>query len=99
DVTVSYGFSDDAGGSGVDAAASSTGSDLLTASGTVNGTVVDLAGNSATVSYSALIDKVAPTITATPNVGPNANGWHNTDVTVSYTFSDNSGGSGVDAAA
>ncbi|MCI0684887.1 MAG: Ig-like domain-containing protein [Gemmataceae bacterium] len=99
DVTVSYSFADDAGGSGVDAAASDTADDLLTTSRTASGTVVDLAGNSATTSYSALIDKVAPTISASPSVGANANGWNNSDVTVTYTFSDDADGSGVDAAA
>ena len=50
----------------------------------VLGTVVDLAGNSATASYSAQIDKVAPTISASPTVAANANGWNNTDVTVRF---------------
>lgn len=39
-------------------------------------------------------DTGPPTITATPSVGPNVNGWNNTDVTVTYTCTDD--GSGVD---
>jgi hypothetical protein len=84
-------------GFGIDAAASDYASDLLTASGTATGTVVDLAGNSTSASYSALIDKVAPTISAVASVGPNANGWNNTDVTVSYNVGDDN--SGIDASA
>jgi hypothetical protein len=34
------------------------------------------------------IDKTPPIITATPNPLPNANGWNNTDVTISFTCSD-----------
>jgi 2-hydroxy-3-keto-5-methylthiopentenyl-1-phosphate phosphatase len=96
DVVVSYTFSDNAGGSGIDASVSDVADDSLSASGVVSGMVFDLAGNSATANYSALIDKVAPTISATPDIGPNANGWNNTDVTVSYQVSDNAGGSGID---
>lgn len=63
-VTVSYTFGDDASGdSGVDAGASSTGADLLSASGTATGTVVDVAGNSASVDKAISIDKAAPTST------------------------------------
>ena len=95
DVTVSYTCTD--GGSGVDQGASSLGSDVLTASGTAAGICVDLAGNSADASYTAQIDKLKPTITATATPAPNVNGWNNADVTVSYACTD--GGSGVDQGA
>jgi hypothetical protein len=39
------------------------------------------------------IDKTPPVITASVSPVPNANGWHNTDVTVTFTCSD--GGSGI----
>jgi N-acetylneuraminic acid mutarotase len=95
DVTVSYSCSDTT--SGVNAAASDLANDVLTATGTASGTCVDNAGNSATANYSAQIDKTAPSITATPNPAANANGWNNTDVTVSYVCID--GDSGVEPAA
>jgi hypothetical protein len=58
DVTVSYACGD--AGSGVNAAASDLASDLLTATGTATGRCVDNAGNAATASYTASIDKTAP---------------------------------------
>jgi hypothetical protein len=95
DVTVSYICTD--GGSGVDAAASSLSNDVLSVSGTASGTCVDLAGNSASASYTAQIDKVGPSVSATPTPSSNANGWNNTDVTISYVCTDSD--SGVDASA
>ena len=67
DVTVSYSCTDS--GSGVDQVASSLGNDVLTASGTATGTCVDLAGNSASASYTAQIDKVGPTVSYAGNAG------------------------------
>ena len=66
-VTVSYTCTDS--GSGVDTADSSLDDDVLTASGTATGTCVDNAGNSATATYTAQIDTVAPTITYAGNMG------------------------------
>ena len=40
-------------------------------------------------------DTVPPTTTATPNPGPNGNGWNSTNVTVRLSAVDNPGGSGV----
>jgi len=34
------------------------------------------------------IDKTLPVATATPSPGPNANGWNNTNVTVSFNGAD-----------
>ncbi|MBI1920160.1 MAG: PxKF domain-containing protein [Geobacter sp.] len=56
---------------------------------TVSGTAYDFAGNSATTSVIINIDKTLPTITATVTPQPDANGWNSTDVTVSFTCSDN----------
>ena len=61
-------------------------------------TCQDLAGNvstSATVS-DIDIDKTAPTLTGSKSPDANANGWNNSDVTVSWTCTD--AGSGVDPA-
>ncbi|GEM_PF-6916283 len=58
-------------------------------------TVTDVAGNSATFTSPAVkIDKTAPHISATRATEPNAAGWNNTEVTVSFTATDT--GSGVE---
>jgi VCBS repeat-containing protein len=88
DVTVSYSVVE----ANIDADASDSADDLLTESGTASATVTDLAGNSTTVSYSTLIDKVAPTLTATRDKSANENGWNNSDVTVTFEASDDLSG-------
>ncbi|MBZ5629159.1 MAG: hypothetical protein LAO06_09880 [Acidobacteriia bacterium] len=68
---------------------------MVTTEGTnqsVSGTVTDLAGNSATATVTVNLDKTPPTITASASPGPNANGWNNSDVTVSFTCSDSLSG-------
>jgi hypothetical protein len=65
-VTVSFSCNDS--GSGVDAADSSLADQVLTASGTATGTCVDNAGNSVSTSYTAKIDRTAPTLA--PAVSP-----------------------------
>ncbi|MCW2976154.1 MAG: hypothetical protein JWM06_1435 [Actinomycetia bacterium] len=67
DVTVLFTCTDD--GSGVNTTASSLASQTLNASGTATGTCIDNAGNSASTSYTAQIDKAAPTLTITGNAG------------------------------
>ena len=88
DVTVSYAVVE----ANIDALASDSTDDILTASGTASTTVTDLAGNSTTVSYSTLIDKVAPALTASRDISPNENGWNNSDVTVTFEASDDLSG-------
>ncbi len=44
---------------------------------------------------SVLVDRTAPTIAYTVNPTPNSNGWDNTSTTVTYTCTDNTGGSGI----
>lgn len=90
DVTVSYTCTDAA--SGVNTSASSLTDDVLSSSGTAEGVCVDQAGNSATATYTAKIDKVKPVITGTA-----PSGWSNSDVTISFSCSDEANGSGVDA--
>jgi hypothetical protein len=70
--------------------ASCTGPQLVTTEGAgqvVAGTAVDNAGNSASASRTVNVDKTAPLLegTATP---PNANGWHNAPVTVTWSCTD-----------
>jgi hypothetical protein len=59
---------------------------------TAQGTAVDQAGNEATVTASVSIDKTGPVITATVSPDPNQSGWHNTDVTVVFTCTDDISG-------
>jgi len=54
-----------------------------------SGTAVDNAGNSTSTTVSGInIDKTAPTVSANPAPSANANGWNNSDVTVSFSGSD-----------
>ena len=87
DVTVSFTCSD--GLSGID---SCSGPTVLSGEGagqSVTGTAVDKAGNSASATVGDInIDKTPPTISGSRTPAANANGWNNTDVTVSFTCSD-----------
>jgi pectin methylesterase-like acyl-CoA thioesterase len=78
--------------SGFESGATATGTFTFTQEGADQShtfTVTDLAGNSATATVSAVnIDKTSPIIEAVPNPAPNANGWNNTNVTVSFNASD-----------
>jgi hypothetical protein len=57
---------------------------------------VDNAGNASEPQVLSLQgDDVPPTITATVDPLPNANGWNNSTVSVKFTAEDNPGGSGV----
>ena len=53
------------------------------------------AGNTGSASYTVKVDKTAPTASASASPAANANGWNNTDVTVS--FSGNDGPSGIES--
>jgi hypothetical protein len=86
-VTVSFDCADQ-GGSGL---ASCTAPVTKTAEGAAHqivGTATDGAGNSATDTAVVSIDKTPPTITATTDRAPNAAGWYDNDVTVSFTATD-----------
>ena len=78
--------------SGIDAGASDLGDDVLSSEGagqSATGTPVDLAGDSASATESPInIDLTDPTISSSRSVAPNANGWNNTDVTVSFSCGD-----------
>ena len=86
DATVTFTCSDN--GSGI---ASCTPAVTVTTEGAgqvITGTATDKAGNTATTSVTLNIDKTAPLITASVSPAPNAYGWHNSDVTVTFTCSD-----------
>lgn len=49
----------------------------------------------ATLTFSVEADTTPPVTTSTSSPGPNSNGWNSTDVTVTFSATDNPGGSGV----
>ena len=51
------------------------------------GTATDAAGNTASTSLTLNVELTAPSITASPSPTANAQGWNNTNVTVSFTCS------------
>ncbi|MBZ5508477.1 MAG: Ig-like domain-containing protein [Acidobacteriia bacterium] len=92
-VTVSFVCSD--AGSGV---ATCSGPVTFTTQGAnqvATGTATDLVGNTAQTSVTVNIDLTAPLITASTSPAPNAAGWNNTDVLVSYLCSDSLSGIAV----
>src|ERR1044071_4786023 len=54
----------------------------------ISGTVTDQAGKSNSAAVTVNIDKIPPVITAVISPQPNAAGWNNTPVTVTFTCSD-----------
>ena len=60
----------------------------------IEGTAVDLAGNTASTSVSLNIDKTPPTIAASVSPEASPYGWHTSDVTVTFDCTDT--GSGID---
>jgi len=56
------------------------------------GTAVDQAGNTSTTPATVNIDKTPPLVSPTVNPPANANGWNNTDVTVSFNCTDAASG-------
>lgn len=78
-----------------------------TGSGNINGgwrvgTATGLNGSSAYTRYvysSGTLDSTAPTATPVVSPAPNAAGWNTTSVTVTWNWSDNVGGTGLNSAA
>ncbi len=91
DVTITW-TGADTGGSGVKTITPAT--DTVTTDGTVTktATVTDNVGNTGTGSVLVKLDKTAPTITGSRTPSANANGWNNTDVTVSFAPGDATSG-------
>lgn len=67
------------------------------AGASVTGTCRDRAGNSTARSFGLKYDATAPTVTPTAGRNPDANGWYNHALTISFVGSD--GTSGVDSCA
>ncbi len=95
DVTVTFTCTDNTGGSGIDTCPEPL---TLTTDGrhVITITAHDKAGNTGDETVTVNIDKTKPVITPSISPSPNANGWNNTDVTVTFTCTDNTGGSGID---
>jgi hypothetical protein len=90
-LTVSFAGSD--GTSGLDSCAapqSYSGPDNGSAS--VNGSCLDNAGNLATASLPLKYDATGPNVAATPARGPDANGWYDRAVSVSFSGTDATAG-------
>jgi hypothetical protein len=90
DVTVTWNWSDNAGGSGINsnncpATSTSSGEGSLT----VSADCYDLAGNKGTASVNVNVDKTAPTISF---VGPSTSAWYNADVTANWSCTDATSG-------
>jgi hypothetical protein len=98
DVTVTWNWTDNAGGSGIDTA-NCTFISISSGEGTLplGATCKDLAGNTGTATRTVKVDKTPPTITASAKKADNTayavGTWTNQTVTVSFTCSDS--GSGV----
>jgi hypothetical protein len=89
DVTVAFQCSDALSGLAAGSPPAATTLSGEGANQSVNGTCSDLAGNSASATVSGInIDKTPPAITGSRTPAPNANGWNNTDVTVSFECAD-----------
>ena len=54
----------------------------------IGGTATDAEGNTASTSVQVSIDKTAPSIVASAAPPPNANGWNNTPVTITFLCAD-----------
>jgi sugar lactone lactonase YvrE len=96
-VTVAWNWSDEAGGAGIDAAGCTTSS---TSSGEGNPLWLsagcsDLADNSASELYSVKVDKTPPASAPAQSPAANAAGWNNSDVTVTWNWSDTGSGLGA----
>ena len=87
DVIVSFVCSDE--GSGIASCTSDITESAEAAGQSATGTAVDNAGNTVSTTVSDInIDKTTPSIAGSVSPSANANTWHKTDVTVSFTCAD-----------
>ena len=92
-VTVSFQCADSLSGLAVGSPPASTTLSAEGANQSVIGTCTDVAGNSASATVSAInIDKTSPTVAPARTPAPNASGWNNTNVTVSFQCADSLSG-------
>jgi hypothetical protein len=90
DVTVTWNWADNAGGSGIDNANCTT-SSVSSGEGAalpLHATCKDLVGNTGNASYTVKVDKTPPTITSSQVPAANGAGWNNSDVSVSFNCAD-----------
>jgi len=79
--------------SGIDSCTQTSYSGPDSANASVSGVCRDLAGNtSASSNFNFQYDDTGPAVTATPSRGPDANGWYNHPLTVSFSGSDATSG-------
>jgi hypothetical protein len=91
DVTVSWSVSDPESGIASSSGAGTTVLTSDTAGTTLTCSATNGAGLSNSVSVMIKIDKTGPVVTASASPTPNANGWNNTDVIVTFSATDASG--------
>ena len=90
-LSVSFGGTDATSGNASCVAAKSYGGPD-TAAATVSGTCTDNAGNVGNATLPLKYDATAPQASATPSRQPNANGWYNAPLTVSFAGTDPTSG-------
>lgn len=83
---------DDGGASGVAGCTSSTYGGPDSASAAITGTCTDNAGNTGTGSYTVQYDATPPSVEAKADRAPNAHGWYNRAVTVTFVGADPTAG-------
>lgn len=93
DVMVNF-SADDKGGSGLMSVSDPVAVTTEVKDYYVEGTAEDNAGNTASAGVYVNIDKTLPMIEAVPDRAPNADGWYNDEVVISFNASDE-GGSGL----
>ncbi|MBV7339735.1 cadherin-like domain-containing protein [Chloroflexi bacterium TSY] len=95
DVTITWNWSDDIFGRGIDPNNCTT-SSTTSGEGRIDltATCSDRGGNVGSASYTVQVDKTPPVANTTLSSPANANGWNNGDVTINWSWSD-SGGSGI----
>ncbi len=82
--------------SGIDSCTQTTYSEPDDATGAVNGTCRDRAGNTSVAStFNFQYDSTGPVVTVTPSRAPDSNGWYNHALTVSFSGTDAT--SGIDS--